>query len=980
MLQFLLLAFFSFLFPAVAEASPEAAAAKITSARLRATPLVVRTPEGERQVILAEIDSEGLNDANFRLTKSDWPKPVEIRTGEIAKGKQIVKLYVPVALTDGPVQASLESSGERQNLPEVRLTVPRKWMVYLVQHTHTDIGYTRPQTEILPEHLRYIDYALDFCDLTDSYPDDARFRWTCEVSWTVREYLKRRPPSQIERLKKRIAEGRIELTGMFLNMSDIADENILAASLQPLRQIEAVVGKTIRTAMQDDVNGAAWCLPDYFTSIGIKYLTMGINKTRSLLPFDKPTAFWWESPSGKRILAFRPDHYMTGNFWKIHEGRVDLMEPGISDYLNKLADAKYPFDRIAVQFSGYSTDNSPPARKECDLVKTWAEMYAWPKLRIATAGEFPEYVEKSHAGELSVHRQAWPDWWTDGFGSAARETAAARETQAAMQVNEGLLAIAAALGAKLPVGEVERAGAIQEALLFYDEHTFGAAESISDPLAENTMVQWGEKSSYAWEAVKSAGMLREEALGLLQGFVPRSEAATIAVFNTLGWERSGLVPAFIDHEIMPRDRKSRIVDSQSGEEIPAQLLRSRAEGSYWSFWVKNVPPLGFRTYRIMVSQDKSSKPAGIITKSNVLENSFYKIEVSPLSGAVVSLLDKESNRELVDARAPWQMGQFVYERAVDRGDFNKSSFPKDHPFQRTSLRKVQIGDVTGGPIWKSLQIKAEADGCAEPGGVKLEIRLYETEKRVEFYFTVRKSPVTVPEAVYIAFPFNAPDGKIVFETQGGVVTPGENQLPGSASDWQTFQNFVAVRNRSGQIILGSDQAPLVQLGEINLGKWQPVTRVGKPYVYSWVMNNYWFTNFPASQHGEFRWSYYLTSIGESTNAKAVEFGWSSRVRLVARVLTAGPAGTGMPSLSVLRLNSPNVVLVSARPARDGHGIIVHLREVEGKAIVAKFLSSVPEVVIKSVAEVNALEETLKEATSDIAFSPYEVKFLRLVTK
>jgi alpha-mannosidase len=659
---------------------------------------------------------------------------------------------------------------------------------------------------------------------------------------------------------------------------------------------------------------------------------------------------------------------------------VDLMEPGISDYLNKLADAAYPFDRIAVQFSGYSTDNSPPARKECDLVKTWAEMYAWPKLRIATVGEFPEYVEKSHAGDLSVHRQAWPDWWTDGFGSAARETAAARETQAAMQVNEGLLAIAAALGAKLPVGEMERTAAIEEALLFYDEHTFGAAESISDPLAENTKVQWGEKSSYAWEAVKSAGMLREEALGLLQGFVPRSEAATIAFFNTLGWARSGPVPAFIDHEIMPKDRKSRIVDSRSGEEIPAQLLRSRAEGSYWAFWVKNVPPLGFRTYRIMVSPEESSKPTGSITKSNVLENSFYKVEVSPLSGAVVSLMDKESNHELVDAHAPWQMGQLIYERAVDRGDFNKSSFPKDHPFQRTSLRKVQIGEVMGGPIWKSLQITAEADGFAEPGGVKLEIRLYATEKRVEFLFTVRKSPVTAPEAVYVAFPFNAPDGKIVFETQGGVVAPGENQLPGSASDWQTFQNFVAVRNRSGQIILGSDQAPLVQLGEINLGKWQPVTRVEKPYVYSWVMNNYWFTNFPASQDGEFRWSYYLTSMGEGSNAKAVDFGWSSRVPLVARVLTAGPAGRGMPSLAVLRLNLPNVALVSARPARDGNGIIVHLREVDGKAVVAKLSSSAPEVVIKSVAEVNALEETLKEATSDIAFAPYEVKFLRLITK
>ncbi|MBK7410025.1 MAG: hypothetical protein IPJ40_19425 [Saprospirales bacterium] len=87
-----------------------------------------------------------------------------------------------------------------------------EWTIYLVQHSHTDIGYTRPQTEILPEHLRYIDYALDYCDQTDDYPDNAKFRWTCEASWAVREYLESRPETQIDRLLKRIKEGRIEVT------------------------------------------------------------------------------------------------------------------------------------------------------------------------------------------------------------------------------------------------------------------------------------------------------------------------------------------------------------------------------------------------------------------------------------------------------------------------------------------------------------------------------------------------------------------------------------------------------------------------------------------------------------------------------------------------------------------------------------------------------------------------------------------------
>ncbi len=121
-------------------------------------------------------------------------------------------------------------AGKEQWKGDLLLKPVKRWTVDFVQHTHTDIGYTRPQTDILAEHLRYIDYALDYCDLTDTMPDEARFRWTCEASWAIDEYLHTRPASQITRLKKRIQEGRIEVTGMYFNFSELPDEAHLATS------------------------------------------------------------------------------------------------------------------------------------------------------------------------------------------------------------------------------------------------------------------------------------------------------------------------------------------------------------------------------------------------------------------------------------------------------------------------------------------------------------------------------------------------------------------------------------------------------------------------------------------------------------------------------------------------------------------------------------------------------------------------------
>ncbi|PLW97234.1 MAG: glycosyl hydrolase family 38, partial [Marinilabiliales bacterium] len=170
--------------------------------------------------------------------------------------------------------------GDKIQKQDVQLKPVKEWTVYLVQHSHTDIGYTRAQSEILAEHLRYIDYALDYCDQTDSYSEDAQFRWTCEASWAVREYLNNRPKEQTDRLIQRIKEGRIEVTGMFFNFSEVVDETALAIQLQALKQFREQ-GIDVTSAMQNDVNGIGWCMVDYYHNTGVKYLTMGQHGHRA---------------------------------------------------------------------------------------------------------------------------------------------------------------------------------------------------------------------------------------------------------------------------------------------------------------------------------------------------------------------------------------------------------------------------------------------------------------------------------------------------------------------------------------------------------------------------------------------------------------------------------------------------------------------------------------------------------------------------
>lgn len=549
-----------------------------------------------------------------------------VKETELKFGYNYLRVELPVVKEEKSVSYRLEVGGFSEK-GELTINPVRNWRVNFVQHTHTDIGYTRPQTEILAEHLRYIDYALDYCDLTDNYPDDSKFRWTCEAAWAVDEYLKSRPAEQVNRFKKRVKEGRIELTGMYFNFNELPDEQILAASLQSIKRFNKN-NLNVKVAMQNDVNGIGWCLNDYYYDLGVKYLNMGTHGHRALIAFDKPTLFWWESPSGKQMLAYRAEHYMIGNTqFKIHAGDFNVFEDELLTYLVDLEEKGYKYDLISIQHSGYLTDNAPPSTLASDMIKLWNEKYTWPKLKTASATEFFEEMEAKHGTEFQVIRGSWPDWWTDGFGASAREVSAVRTAQTDLIANAAGLTMAAMQGAKLPEKIVDRIESTNSALLFYTEHTVGYHGSVREPFHKNTMEQRALKESYAWEASRRAKMLGEEAHGLLQNYIPKEKVPTLVVYNTLNWKRSGLFTVYIDHQILPRYKKFKLVN-ENGSEAKAQDIEHHSDGTYWSIWADDIPAFGFKKYLIKVEEDGTEQTQDKEKPEiNNLENQWYRISI-----------------------------------------------------------------------------------------------------------------------------------------------------------------------------------------------------------------------------------------------------------------------------------------------------------------------------------------------------------------
>ena len=141
-------------------------------------------------------------------------------------------------------------------------------------------------------------------------------------------------------------------------------------------------------------------------------------------------------------------------------------------------------------------------------------------------------------------------------------------------------------------------------------------------------------------------------------------------------------------------------------------------------------------------------------------------------------------------------------------------------YNRTGLSECRIIDSSNGPIYQRILLQGKSPGTDEAFGVNLEIKLYHDTKRIELEYAIKRLPETDPSGIYVAFPFQLPEGKLAFDVQGGTVISGKNQLEGTSTDWNTVQNFVSVQNNQAQIIIGSSLIPLYQLGDINLGKFQ----------------------------------------------------------------------------------------------------------------------------------------------------------------
>jgi len=147
----------------------------------------------------------------------------------------------------------------------------------------------------------------------------------------------------------------------------------------------------------------------------------------------------------------------------------------------------------------------------------------------------------------------------------------------------------------------------------------------------------------------------------------------------------------------------------------------------------------------------------------------------------------------------------------------------------------------------------------------------------------------------------------------------------------------------------------VTLTDINRGLWRKRLGVLSGHVFSYLMNNYWFTNYLAGQSGDYEFRFSITSRPKADPVASARFGWETSNSLLTVPVQANPRGPlAGPSGSLVSIDEPNVFLVGARRAAEGDGLILRLWELTGKPTTAHV--RLPHIPIKKATACNLVEE------------------------
>jgi len=807
-------------------------------------------------------------------------------------GANILYVSIPAAEVTYEIPVIVRINGENiSHRTSLWLKPVSRREFYLLSYSHNDIGYTDIQPVIEKKQWANLDEALRLIKQTENYPWEARYKWNLEVMWPLEGYFAQASEAKRQEVIQAVRNGSLGLNALYANvLTGLANSPEMIRFTEYARRFAEQNQTPITTALVSDIPGHTWGIVPALARSGVKYFASAPN-SGDRIGFvlkqwgDKP--FYWVSQSGEeKVLMWVAGAGYAG----FHEGDLTrLGDEKLLRMMRRLDDSGYPYEILQLPYT-IGGDNGPPDPNLSDFVKKWNERFASPRLVIATHAQMFTEFEKRHGASLPSVRGDFTPYWEDGAVSTAAETALNRHSVDRLLQGQALWAMRQP--AAFPARQYQAAW---RNVILWDEHTWGAHNSVSEPDLPEVKEQWRIKRQFALDADR----MSHELMGGWRP-APKNAGGSFAVYNVNSWPRTDLVRL-----ARAQSAAGDMVVDEKGDVLPSQRLST----GELAVLFENVPP--FSGKQIQVKPGPAGSRGSCKTSATTLANSLLSLSIDAKQGTISSLTLGQEKMEFVDRAQGPGLNQYLYVPGKDAENAR-------------SLSGVRVRVKENGGLVASLLVEASAPGCRKYAA---EYLVVEGIPRVEIINQIDKRAVREKEGVHIAFPFLLPDGQLRYDVADGIVRPESDQLEGSCKNFYSIQSWVDVSNGERGVTWASADAPLIEIGSITAElPWAAKAQASSRF-YSYVMNNYWHTNYKADQEGPVTFRYVIVPHAGFKPAEAVRIGRETREPLVVIPDDTNP----QPGVSLFKIQPEDILVTELEALPGGNGWLVCLYNPKGEA-------------------------------------------------
>lgn len=634
-----------------------------------------------------------------------------------------------------------------------------KRTAHIISHTHWDREWYLPYEK---HHVRLVKLVDSLLDKLEQDPNYRSFFLDGQTI-ILDDYLQVRP-DQKDRLAKMIRDGRI-LIGPWYILQDafLTSGEANVRNMQIGHQDAMKFGAVSKIGYYPDTFGLVGQTPQLMRQSGIANAFFGrgvkptgFNNTVSDGGYESSfSELVWEGPDGSKVLGI-----LFANWYSNGNEIPASPEEAKTYWERKLADAeKYASTGELLFMNG--CDHQPVQLDLPEAIQTARGLYPDTTFIHSNFNDYLLSVHRSLNHELSTVKGELRSQRTDGWSTLVN-TASARVYLKQMnqlgqamleKVAEPLASFAHILG----VGENYPHHLFTYAWkTLMQNHPHDSICGCSLDEVHREMVTRFEKSRHVAEAiVDDSKRAIAEAIDTSRFAQPGEDALPVVVFNTSGWDRSGVVSIELDvlrlyfrdgytleeagSLARSADLSGRTLVDEMGNAVPCTFEDLGLQFGYnlpddkfrqpymcrkvkLAFEAENVPAFGLKTYA-WVRRESEVSGSSLLSGERVMENEAIRIEIA--DNGSFTLTDKKNGRSYRD------LG--VYENTGDIGNEYMYKQPEGEKPLTTDGLTAQIRVLKDTPYQASVEIVHDWE-IPESGDDSLE-----DEQRNLIYYPHRKA-------------------------------------------------------------------------------------------------------------------------------------------------------------------------------------------------------------------------------------------------